>query len=298
MGEQNAQTELRGPGATLASARERASLTIAQVAAQLHLDVDSLQALEANRLGVFGAAVFARGHLRRYGELLGIPVSEIDAAYAACSEAPTPAPDLHRSAAPLVETGRKAVPLPPGILVVGTMLLILVALVWWAQRTPPRAPAISGVRSVTSAAPAATPRQSFSSTVRSGSATSAAASGLPAGSPASALPAVATPSTVQLGLMFSQDCWTEVYDSGGTRLLYHLVTAGSVRHLSGVAPLRILLGNPAGVTLQLNSRAVTLSNAARSAPLRFTLYADGHLVHVRVWTVPPKPPGSVATPER
>jgi hypothetical protein len=85
---------------------------------------------------------------------------------------------------------------------------------------------------------------------------------------------------VRLGLKFSQDSWAEIYDASGAKLLYELATAGSERHLSGVAPLHILLGNPEGVTLELDGRNVALGQSGRSAPLRFALDGGGRVVEV------------------
>src|SRR3974390_1682755 len=103
MAERTGEGDGRGPGARLAAARESAGLGIFEAAERLHLDVGSLRALEADRLQIFGAAVFVRGHLRRYAELLGLPSAEIDAAYESCTRAPAKMPDLRRVATPLAE---------------------------------------------------------------------------------------------------------------------------------------------------------------------------------------------------
>ena len=73
------------PGARLAAAREAAGMTLTQVAESLRLDIATLQALEAGQFQTLGAAVFVRGHLRHYAELVDLPVEEIEAAYAACA---------------------------------------------------------------------------------------------------------------------------------------------------------------------------------------------------------------------
>jgi cytoskeleton protein RodZ len=70
-----------GPGPLLRRARETRGLTRQQAAEQLNLDATVVLALESDDLAALGAPVFARGHLRRYGALLGIPDDELLTAY-------------------------------------------------------------------------------------------------------------------------------------------------------------------------------------------------------------------------
>src|SRR6204780_3298061 len=97
MEEGAAQSHSGSPGARLAAAREQAGMTVLQAAESLRLDVATLQALEAGRFQTLGATVFVRGHLRHYAELLGVPVDEIEAAYAASSARLPPPPGLRRT---------------------------------------------------------------------------------------------------------------------------------------------------------------------------------------------------------
>ena len=40
-----------------------------------------MQALEENRFDVLGAPVFAKGHLRKYADLVGVPIEDVLADY-------------------------------------------------------------------------------------------------------------------------------------------------------------------------------------------------------------------------
>ncbi len=291
--ESNGEAHAQGPGAKLAAAREHAGLTISAVADRLHLDVDSVRALEADRLALFGAAVFARGHLRRYAELLGIPASDIDAAYAASPQAP-PEPDLRRSATLGVHVRPPAAPLRPGIVGFVAAVLVLAALVWWSMRTPPRSNQFFGKTSVAPPPRAVTVHQRPQGSVSNAAGTEPAATPFATASSAATTPVVAASGAVQISFKFSHDCWTEIYDARGARLLYELAPAGSQGHLSGLAPLRVLLGNPAGVTLELNGRAVRLPGGPSSRPLRFSLDGRGHMI--RVQAAPGGPAVSPTTP--
>jgi len=285
--EKAAESGDAGPGARLVAARERAGLTLIQAAERLHLDASTLQALESGRFEALGAAVFVRGHLRRYAELLGVPTAEIEAAYAACSARMAPLPDLRRVATPLEGTNSRGVTLAPHSALVGTIIVVLLALVWWAMRLPStvRRPPASTAAPSPGAAPPAAASQEGAAPAPSPTLVAAAGASAPADPPTAAT------GQVRLGLKFNQDSWAEIYDANGSRLLYDLGSAGSVRRLAGQPPLRILLGNPEGVSLELDGRAVPLGGAAdSSAPLRFSLDGGGRIIEVRA------PQGAASAP--
>ena len=56
----------------------------------------------------------------------------------------------------------------------------------------------------------------------------------------------------------------EIYDAHGATLYHDFGSAGSERRVSGAAPLRVLLGNPDGVTLEVDGHPVALRPAAES----------------------------------
>ena len=70
--------ESNGPlaGQRLAIARRENDISIADISKELHLDEPKVQALEENLFDQLGAPVFAKGHLRKYAELVGVPPGE------------------------------------------------------------------------------------------------------------------------------------------------------------------------------------------------------------------------------
>src|SRR4029079_14081613 len=80
-------------GERLRAGRERAGLSVAATAENLHLDVKVIEALEADRFAEIGASVYVRGHLRRYADFVGEPGAELVQAYTARQAQPPP-PDL------------------------------------------------------------------------------------------------------------------------------------------------------------------------------------------------------------
>jgi cytoskeleton protein RodZ len=325
MEEGAAQSHSSSPGARLAAAREQAGMTVLQAAESLRLDVATLQALEAGRFQTLGATVFVRGHLRHYAELVGLPVDEIEAAYAASSAKLAPQPDLRRTPTLPGNAAPRGVSLPPRAALIGAIVLVLAALVWWAMRVPPgrragaaapppasvaapeaqtpsaaagaaaggavdagpQAPAASAppAARTEAASPKAPPPPAKDSTARGAGSprdTTAMVRDVVLGTkPGAAAGKDAASVRVRLAIRFTQDSWIEVYDAHGATLFHDFGGAGSERRVSGTAPLRVLLGNPDGVTVELNGHPVALRPAAESGrPQRFLLDSEGAMSDV------------------
>jgi cytoskeleton protein RodZ len=344
MDEGAAQIHSSSPGARLAAAREHAGMTQLQAAERLRLDVATLQALEAGRFEALGAAVFVRGHLRHYAELVGLPVDEIEAAYAASSAKLAAQPDLRQTTTLPGNASSRGVSLPPRAALIGAIVLVLAALVWWAMRVPPGrrhgaipvvsspapAPASASRAANAAANPAAkaavdagpeTPAVIAARGDAAASGNAAAPASRDAGpkdagpkdaGPKDAGPKDAGPKDaaaafrdvvmapraaaadkdsapaskssggrVRLAIRFNQDSWIEVYDARGATLFHDFGGAGSERRVSGAAPLRVLLGNPDGVSVELDGHPVALRPAADSGrPQRFLLDSGGRMSDV------------------
>jgi len=126
-------SEATSIGETLRIARERMGLGTAQAAERLHVDTATIEALETGQFAALGAPVFVRGHLRRYAELLGEPDEPLQARYASTHEASTP-PDLTR--VPLRPTPASPAPAMRWPLIIAAVVLVVVAVIWWALRAP------------------------------------------------------------------------------------------------------------------------------------------------------------------
>jgi cytoskeleton protein RodZ len=251
--------DARGIGARLRGARERRGLTVLQVAEKLHVDAHVLEALEAGDFAALGAAVYVRGHLRHYAELLGEPPPELGALYTAASS-----PDLTRI--PHREPDRDSPLVLPALVVLG--VFALVGLLWWVVTLP-------GVEPQPVAQPAAPAPAAPAD--RSGAAAEAAPAA-PVGAHLAAADSAAAPGEARLALKFSDVSWVEVYDAGGRRLLAGLGPADSARILSGAPPLRVVLGNAPAVAMQLNGHPVALDGLVhRDHSARFLLDAAGHV---------------------
>ena len=81
--EQESPAESSGPrgGERLAEARRAKQISVLEVAKELHLDEPKVRALERNDFDVLGAPVFAKGHLRKYAQLVGVDADDVFADY-------------------------------------------------------------------------------------------------------------------------------------------------------------------------------------------------------------------------
>lgn len=74
----------------------------------------------------------------------------------------------------------------------------------------------------------------------------------------------------RLTMQFSKGCWVSVEDSTGKRLTYQMYQAGQEAQISGVFPLKVTLGEPTAVTLQLNDVSIDLSQYQTGRVARLT----------------------------
>ena len=127
----NTRTSGPSPGARLRGAREARGLTIEAAAERLRLNAALVLAMEEDRLALLGAPVFARGHLRNYAALLGLPEDEILAAFGSgeiLEPSFLPAMDLR----PRVrDHARWAWPIASVLLAIA----VVAAFWWWSARS-------------------------------------------------------------------------------------------------------------------------------------------------------------------
>lgn len=92
-----------------------------------------------------------------------------------------------------------------------------------------------------------------------------------ASTPASAASAVA-PGTGKISLRLKSDSWVEVRSKGGKVLFSQLMRAGTAQEITGDAPLKIVVGNVAGVeSLEFNGQPVEIKSRNAGNVARLTL---------------------------
>jgi len=282
----------RSIGERLRAGRERSGLSIAAAAEELHLDPKVIEALEADRFAELGASVYVRGHLRRYGDFVGEPGVELVNSYSARDARPPP-PDLTQ----IPHAERRADPrrLVTPLVGLGCAAVLLVA-IWWV---------LAGSRSgnVDSASvlptPLVQPGDPVNANMASGAATPVALSSSTPVNPANKVPVAAAPAAdstaaqpkrdenlpvreTRLKLDLTNDSWIEVYDSRDKKLFYDVASAGSIQSVSGRGPLRVVLGNAAGVTVEVDGQAREIpAGAIDGEGASFVVNRSGSLARAR-----------------
>ena len=120
-------------GARLRAERERKGLSAQKAADDLHLDGWVIDALEGDDYARIGPSVYGKGHLKRYAEMLGLPVSDIMAAYDGRSAVPTAAAGAQTSTLRMRASDSDDQELPWAVIAGGAALVLIVAaaVFWW-----------------------------------------------------------------------------------------------------------------------------------------------------------------------
>jgi cytoskeleton protein RodZ len=280
-----------GPGARLRRERERAELTEQEAAERLNLDVNVIMALERNDFGALGAAVFARGHLRRYAMLLGLPDEDVLEEYERSRghlEQPSLIPRSRESMQTVPERDG-----PRRSWLAGSLALFLAAagvaayVSEYGLRLPRNVgldapePVPALVRPIEGERASATtpPSDSTAEGAPPAESPDASASAAAASGPAtSAAPVAPPPGQVQLQVSFAADSWVEIYDGSGRAVLYDLGLRGTERTVTATAPLSVAIGNAPAVSVRVNGKPVTLpSPPVGQIVSRFSIGPDGSL---------------------
>ncbi|MEJ0084783.1 MAG: RodZ domain-containing protein [Pseudomonadota bacterium] len=272
----------RSIGERLRAGRDRAGLSVAAAAEKLHLDPKVIEALEAERFAELGASVYVRGHLRRYADFVGEPGAQMVETYLSSREARPPPPDLTQI--PHAEHRADPRRLVNPLIGLSCAAVLLLA-IWWVLAGSKSGAARTAGNS--GAVPVALPSVTLPATP----AVTEPVAGTPDNSTSGAAPGTSTATApppkreettpareTRLKLELTNDSWVEIYDSRGERLFYDVASAGSVQSVSGRGPLRVVLGNAAGVTVEVDGESRSIpANAADGEGARFVVNRSGSL---------------------
>jgi cytoskeleton protein RodZ len=130
-----------------------------------------------------------------------------------------------------------------------------------------------------------TPSAAAAPPTRTGTSAPPAAAGPPTRSAAAATPEAAAPrpkNQSSVTLRYSADSWTEVYDASGARLFYDVGAANSVQTVVGTPPLRVVLGNAAGVSVEYNGHSKAIAKLSRpDGSVQFSITRSGEVVRAK-----------------
>lgn len=264
-------------GARLSAARERAGISVTEVAGRLRLHPNQVRALEQENLGALPEAAYVRGFLRSYARLVGIDPAPLVGDFnakatpsgASVVDGMTRTNDYSPVKAAAQEQASRRL-----VLSVAVVALIALGVVgWYATRSsdvPTKAsdkPAAvtTPLPAEKSAAPAAMP-----AAVVAAAAPDAAADAAPA--PAEQGAVEPAPRAVPLlSLAFNGVSWVEVTDANGNVLLSQLARAGETYQPDGTPPLAVVIGDASKATITVRGESMSLESVARSNVARFTV---------------------------
>jgi cytoskeleton protein RodZ len=272
-------------GERLAASRRQRGISVHEIAKELHLDEAKVRALEENRFDVLGAPVFAKGHMRKYADLVGVPIDDMLADYYQLNRAAGAPPVV----GPPRKTGRE-ISLGPWI-AGGLVLLALAVAAWWWTNRDPTTELVADEPAIP--APFESERQEISAADDGGgeapideivAAEAVEDTDIAAVEPAPEPVVQEQPAgddstldagSVEVALSFSGDCWTEVTDATGRRLYFGLGTDGRSVTVRGVEPLGVLLGNGSNVSITVNGLDYVIPAADRRGnTARLTIYGQ------------------------
>ena len=263
-------------GERLAEARRKQQISVVEIAKELHLDEPKVRALERNEFDTLGAPVFAKGHLKKYAQLVGVDPDDALTDYYQLTRSADTTPVISIRTRP-----RRELTPGPWIAVI-VVIIVAVTAYWWLTVRPltpelePEAQQESVLPQDEDSAPEVVALPETEEPAPDEPAT-------PAPEPEPVVedtpePVVEqAPQSVEDGQLlllvtYTGDCWTEITDASGRRLLFALGKDGRTVELSGAEPFNALFGNPGNVRLQVNGEEYALPPTDRpDRPMRLTI---------------------------
>ena len=259
---QESEDEVHAPlaGKRLADARREQQIGVLEIAKEMHLDEYKVRALENNDFDVIGAPVFAKGHLKKYAQLLKVDDATVMGEYYELTRAQGGQPPL--SVQP--KQRQSIVPIP--WLAVIAVAIVVVTAYWWLAVPEPIADEVV----VGQVAPMAEELAAAEIEEEVAAELKPAVDELEPETELVVEP-VEELSEMRLSITYSGDSWTDISDAQGRRLFFDLGKTGGTVNLSGEAPLNVLFGDAANVSLLRNGAAFDLPPADRRGTVRFTI---------------------------
>lgn len=240
------------PGAALAAQRERAGLSVEDVAAETRIRATVVRAIERDDYAPCGGEVYARGHLKSIAHVVGADAAEVIRSYDERYGRSLPklsVTPISTIGEPVREVTRKATKTAPkwpaaaiGVL---ALVVVLLAVSWVVGRSGNRGTPRAGATGSPPASVSATP----SAPVTSDAPTSSAP-------PTSTSPSLPPGITVHIAITNSNS-WVRVRSSTGEQLYEGILAKGDSKDFHDPTALSIRFGNAFAVELTVNGQKVT-----------------------------------------
>jgi cytoskeleton protein RodZ len=262
---------LQAVGHLLVEARENMGLSVDEVASRLRLMPRQVQALESGNVDALPGPAFVRGFLRNYAKLLQIDAEPLLEACRVHGPELSPGQiSLHSENILIAGRERKGWT----IYLAAIVIVILVLVAWFAymdfaseKGTSPQPDPATIPHELPDAAVAPRPLDMLPAPLEESIPPASAVPGAPQG----ATVEQAAANTAKLVLTPTQTSWVSVTDRDGKELFNRNVLTGSSETISGTPPLKLVIGNAAGMQLTFNGSTVDLAPHIRGNVARLTL---------------------------
>lgn len=269
-------------GQTLARAREKQDMSVADVARALRLGVKQIEALEADDYASLPGRTFVRGFIRNYARLVQLDPDQL-AASAFGSEPEATSRHIQAPSQQISFSEHHARPWIKWLAVI----FVVVALVSWSVLEwlgPEQGKTRVTVSKTASSSTSDLAAQDVETpSAGPAPAQEALAPVQPAETPAVPVPAPArteppaisasptSPAQASLGLAFSGPAWVEVRDKNGKKIHSQNNLAGTQQTVQGEPPLSLVIGSAPNVKLTYKGQPVDLNAHTKADVARLTL---------------------------
>lgn len=284
----------------LRQAREHAGLSVEQVASQLLLAVDIIEAIENADMQRLPSSTFVVGYIRSYAKILNVPADEVIEAYHVLVPPPT---ESVSTQSPFAEAETVKSNKPP-FLVYIIIAIVVAGLLWWALNPPLKTESPAETQQTadfsaqTESVANDMPPEEFSAIPDTGDVSSAESTessndstDKPVSEPVlqdetqelDQLQGLSAPLFDELILTGVAESWAEVVDANGDRLFYQLINNGEEVKLSGQAPFEVFLGNAPAVRIEVNNNLVKFDHLISSSKnvASITIAADASVTRTK-----------------
>lgn len=303
---ENTQAPRLSAGKVLSQARQQKNIKLADLAEQIRVPLNVLEAIEIDKVPKNLPDTFIRGYIRSYAKKVGVDESlvlpEVET-LAATTEAPKKMQSFSRRNHRKTREKRL-------VLISWFMLFVLLiaVIIWWLQDSEKSefAP-VATTSQMEMAEQVAQPLEAMPMAESSSVEQSTEVKAMPTlTSETSAVPAseaesqetqsdvtansplTLTPEQkavvadngepdeagfLKVEMRFENECWVEVYDVTGDRVAVGNKPDGYLMTLNAQGPLNVLLGNPVGVSIWVNGKPFDTSDLPKNRVARFELEA-------------------------
>ncbi len=288
----DAEILMPGPGALLRAEREKQNITVKEIASQLNLHTEVVDALELDDNEKLPAPMYVRGYIRSYARILKLDADKLIGLYDQDASGP---PEIIPEIKQTSQASSTDKPVKAATSLVAFCLLLLF-LSWWLQSNKVVKHPVEINPEVSVPVLEAPPEKKYvpvypeeifrqqhgltapSDTVNQNEPDQTTASDkLPDFEPESPGQSQSQNTGTgpdQVNLHLIKDSWVEVKDTNDTKLYLGLARAGSNINLSGTAPFDVLLGYSPGVEITFNGTRFDPEPFSNNGIARFVLETE------------------------